>query len=126
MKKEELLAILDDVPNDTEIDFIVNDSNDNFEATCGLEEYKGMWELVFTLDEKYNVGAAKMYEKEVKELEETGGCAILTNGYLYVITDAVLEEGYMVNKYYPYCLEDGPFDGGLCTGSAQDAVEFLL
>ena len=68
-----------------------------------------------------------MYEKEVKELEETGRCAILANGYLYVITDAVMEEGgYLVDKYDPYDLEDGPFDGGLCTGTAKDAVEFLL
>ena len=67
-----------------------------------------------------------MYEKEAKELEETGSCAILHNGYLYVITDAVVEKGYMVDKYDPYDLEDDPFDGGLCTGEAQDAVEFLL
>ena len=67
-----------------------------------------------------------MHEKEARELEETGSCAILQGGYLYVITDAVMEEGYMVNKYDPYNLEDGPFDGGMCTGTAQDAVEFLL
>ena len=66
-----------------------------------------------------------MYEKEIRELEETGSCAILANGYLYVIRESDMEEGYMVDKYDPYDLED-PFDGGLCTGTAKDAVEFLL
>ena len=67
-----------------------------------------------------------MYEDETKELELTGSCAILHNGYLYIIKESDMEEGYMVDKYDPYDLEEGPFDGGLCTGSAQDAVEFLL
>ena len=75
-----------------------------------------------------------MYEKEVKELEETGSCAILQGGYLYVITDAVMEEGYNIDKHDPYDLEGGPFDGGLCEHdetvsdyqNALNAVNFLL
>ena len=61
-----------------------------------------------------------------KELEEKGQVAIVFNDYIYIIHDAVMEDGYMVNKYDPSDVESGPMDGGLCTGSAQDAVEFLL
>ena len=62
-----------------------------------------------------------------KTLEEKGEVAILFNGYLYIVYDSVQEDGYMVDKYDPFDLGgDNIMDGGLCTGSAQDAVEFLL
>ena len=61
-----------------------------------------------------------------EKLEKDGQVAILENGYLYVIYDAVIDEGYMVDKYDPFDLDEGIIDGGLCTGTAKDAVEFLL
>ena len=64
--------------------------------------------------------------KNAEELEEKGQVAILFKGFLYIVYDATMEEGYMVDKYDPFDLEEGIIDGGLCTGSAQDAVEFLL
>ncbi len=67
-----------------------------------------------------------MIEADVKTLEEKGQVAFLRDGVLYVIYDAVVEEGYMINLHDPFDLDDGqPYDGGFCTGTARDAVEFL-
>lgn len=65
-------------------------------------------------------------EKYAKELEDKGKVAILFNGFLYVVYDSISEDGYMVDKYDPFDIEEGIIDGGLCTGSPKDAVEFLL
>ncbi len=64
--------------------------------------------------------------KYEKELEEKGQVAILKDNYLYIIHDAIMEEGWMIDKYDVFDLEEGIIDGGLCTGSALDAVRFLL
>lgn len=61
-----------------------------------------------------------------EELIKNGQVAILHNGYLYIVRDAVMEDGYQVDKYDPFDLEEGVIDGGLCKGTAKDAVEFLL
>ncbi len=65
-------------------------------------------------------------EKHAQILEEKGQVAFILNNILYVIHDAIVEDGYMVNLHDPFDLDEGqPYDGGLCTGSARDAVEFL-
>ena len=66
------------------------------------------------------------YEKLAKELEKKGKIAILAQNYLYIIYDATIEDGYMIDKYDPFDIDEGIIDGGLYTGSAFDAVEFLL
>ena len=63
---------------------------------------------------------------DAQELEDDGQVAIFYNKYLYVIHWSDMNDGWYVDKFDPFDLEDGPIDGGLCTGSAQDAVEFLL
>ena len=52
----------------------------------------------------------------------------MDKGILFMIWD--VEDGWMLNKFKLDLFLDGDklesFDGGLCTGSAKDAVEFLL
>ena len=55
------------------------------------------------------------------------------NGLFYEIFESVSSEGYIVNVYSNNMKdEDGEYldvyelDGGLCTGSARDAIEFML
>ena len=61
------------------------------------------------------------------ELETKGRIAILSKDrdYLYVIYESVMEEGYMVDKYDVDDMNE-PMDGGLCTGTAEDALNFML
>ena len=54
------------------------------------------------------------------------------DGFFYEIFESA-ERGYVVNVYSSdekdedgEYLEEHNFDGGLCTGSARDAVEFML
>lgn len=54
------------------------------------------------------------------------------NNFYYEIFDSV-NGGYMVNIYSSvikdeegYYLEDNIVDGGLCTGSSKDAIEFMM
>lgn len=68
-----------------------------------------------------------MKKEYVEELEKTGQVAILFNGFLYVVYESMMEEGYQVNKYDPFDIELGVIDGGLCTGTAKETLEgFLL
>lgn len=68
----------------------------------------------------------KKIKRLAKELETTGSCAFMDKGMLFVIqyTDSCCG-GFMVDRYDPYDLDD-PEDGGMCTGSAKNAVEFML
>lgn len=65
-------------------------------------------------------------EENIKKLEETGRVAVVKDGYLYTIEESVMEDGYQVNKHDPFDDIEEVIDGGLCTGSASDALEFLL
>ena len=54
------------------------------------------------------------------------------NGFFYKIFESA-DTGYIVNVYssderdeYGEYLEEHNFDGGLCTGSTRDAIEFML
>ena len=54
------------------------------------------------------------------------------NGLYYEVFESA-ESGYVVNLYssdekdeYEQYLESNLVDGGLCTGSARDAIEFML
>ena len=79
------------------------------------------------LTETYTKRKTKMYEKEIEELEEERRTAVVIDGeYLYVIYESIQEEGYMVDKYDIHDDLSEPMDGGLCTGSAKDALEFML
>ena len=54
------------------------------------------------------------------------------NGFYYEVFESA-ERGYVVNLYssdekdeYEQYLESNLVDGGLCMGSARDAIEFML
>jgi len=53
------------------------------------------------------------------------------NGYFYEIFESA-DTGYIVNLYSDNAkdkdgyLDENIVDGGLCTGSARDAIEFML
>ena len=56
---------------------------------------------------------------------------LFNNLYYYVFVSA--DSGYIVNIYssnekdeYDYFLEENNVDGGLCTGSSKDAIEFMM
>ena len=66
-------------------------------------------------------------------LKNESGVEFQHNGLFYEIFESVSSEGYIVNVYSNNMKdEDGEYldayelDGGLCTGSARDAVEFML
>ena len=68
----------------------------------------------------------------VKTLEDNQEVEFSYNEFYYEIFKSV-ESGYIVNVYSSdekdedgYYLEENELDGGLCTGSARDAVEFML
>lgn len=65
-------------------------------------------------------------KKLAKELRSTDSCAFMSKGMLYVINYSPDNDGFMVDRHDPYDLSDDPEDGGLCTGSAKDAIEFML
>lgn len=53
--------------------------------------------------------------------------------FYYEIFESSQEQGYVVNIYSSgdkdkdgYYLKNNMIDGGLCTGSAKDAIEFML
>ena len=64
--------------------------------------------------------------KYVDELKNNGQVAFIHHKVLYVIYESIVEEGYMIDMYDPFNLSDDVIDGGLCTGSAEDAVEFMI
>ena len=70
----------------------------------------------------------KIINKLAKKLKTTGRIESVDKGILFMIWDA--EDGWMLNKFKLNLFIDGDrlesFDGGLCTGSAKDAVEFML
>ena len=70
----------------------------------------------------------KKAKKLAKKLKTTGRVEFMHKGILFMIWDA--EAGWMLNKFDLSLFIEGDrleaFDGGLCTGSAKDAVEFLL
>jgi len=54
-------------------------------------------------------------------------------GIYYEIFESTTADGYMVNLYLDneldadgYYLDDNSYDGGLCTGTALEAIEFML
>lgn len=69
----------------------------------------------------------------VKVLEETKEVDFAYNEFYYEIFHSGNVNGYFVNVYsddekdrYGDYLEENELDGGLCTGNARDAVEFML
>ena len=70
----------------------------------------------------------KKVKKLANRLKTTGRVEFMDKGILFMIWD--VEDGWMLNKFKLDLFLDGDrlesFDGGLCTGSARDAVEFLL
>ena len=69
-----------------------------------------------------------LIERYVKKLEEDHSVVFLHNEMVYVIQWSDSNEGWYIEIFDPYLLgmDLDSKDGGLCTGSAQDAVEFLL
>ena len=66
-------------------------------------------------------------KKLAETLQKDGRVAFMVGTTrLIVIEEAQMEEGWWTDIIDPYELADGAYDGGLCTGSALDAVEFLL
>lgn len=68
----------------------------------------------------------------VKTLEDTQEVEFSYNEFYYEIFESS-DIGYIVNVYSSDekdgdgdYLEENELDGGLCTGSARDAVEFML
>lgn len=65
-------------------------------------------------------------------LEHKGRAEFEYNGFYYEIFESA-DSGYIVNVYsddrkdgYGNCLDENIVDGGLCTGRARDAIEFML
>ena len=75
-----------------------------------------------------------MTNKELaKKLEQFGIVRFEHCGSYYEIFESTTSDGYMVNLYLDgelddegYYLEDNGYDGGLCTGTALEAIEFML
>jgi len=70
--------------------------------------------------------------KLTKTLKENKEVEFRHNGFYYEIFESV-ESGYIVNLYssdirdeYGSYLDEYLIDGGLCTGSAEDAIGFML
>ena len=68
----------------------------------------------------------------VKMLEDNQEVEFSYNEFYYEIFQSI-ESGYIINVYSSdekdgdgYYLEVNELDGGLCTGSARDAIEFML
>ncbi len=74
----------------------------------------------------------ELYEL-TRKLETEGSVEFIHNGLLFLIWESESEAGYVVDVFDPYILYESyndevpePLDGGLCTGSARDAIEFML
>ena len=80
-----------------------------------------------------------MTEQKLKELTEqlelTGSIVFIDKDFIYDIFISSNEYRYEINQYnltdilYLDQVLDmtiKPFDGGICTGSAKDAIEFML
>jgi len=83
-----------------------------------------------------NSSDGDMDESKIKAfadiLESAGTIEFIHNGFYYEIFESA-DTGYVVNVYsddardeYGEYLEEHIVDGGLCTGSAEDAVGFML
>ena len=76
-----------------------------------------------------------MFKREIAELEANQKVRFSTGGYLYDIWWSDCNDGWMINVYDEdddIFDEDGElddssaFDGGLCTGSAENAVLMFI
>ena len=79
----------------------------------------------------YDMGKIKIREY-ANMLENGETVEFVYNGFFYEIFESA-DSGYVVNVYldnekdeYGNYLDKHIIDGGLCTGSAKDAVEFML
>lgn len=66
-------------------------------------------------------------------LEENKAVEFVYNEFYYEVFESSSSDGYIVNVFsddekdeYGEYLEKNEVDGGLCSGSARDAVEFML
>ena len=62
-------------------------------------------------------------------LTERGSITFEEDGLVFEINES--EEGYMIDLFFPVHTTGNGFmckeiDGGICTGSALDAIEFML
>lgn len=64
-------------------------------------------------------------KKLAKELKKEYRVAFIAHEQLYVMWWSDTQDGWYIEVYNPFDLEE-PIDGGLCTGSAKDAIEFML
>ena len=68
----------------------------------------------------------------VKTLEENKTVHFSYNEYYFEIFESATDSGYVVNVYSSDEKEDNEYieanllDGGICTGSALDAIYFML
>ena len=75
-----------------------------------------------------------MKKSKVKKLAEKlykdGSISFVSKDRLIMVCESLSECGWMVDVYYLSEFINGDeltsYDGGLCTGCAKDAVEFML
>lgn len=62
------------------------------------------------------------------ELKKSGSVSFEHDGLSYCITESCQEDGYSVDVFNSGddIDVDEPIDGGLCTGSEKDAIEFMI
>ncbi len=73
-----------------------------------------------------------MIQELAKKLDNRDSVDFIHNGFYYEIFESA-EPGYIVNVYssnerdeYGEYLDKHIVDGGLCTGTAKNAIEFML
>ncbi|WP_294964134.1 hypothetical protein [Sulfurimonas sp.] len=69
----------------------------------------------------------------VKSLENVDVVEFVHSGFYYEIFESTCNDGFAVNVYssnekdeYGDYIDKYLIDGGLCTGSVKDAIEFML
>ena len=67
----------------------------------------------------------KKIKKLARRLHKNREVAFMTKGLLYRIWWSDGNGGWYIETYEPFSLCQEK-DGGLCTGSAKDAIEFML
>ena len=68
----------------------------------------------------------KRVKKLAKKLSKNSDVVFVYKDIVYVIQYSPDNSGWMIDLIDPYDIESSPYDGGLCTGSTKDAIEFML
>lgn len=94
-----------------------------------IENHSASQEIVNAMNEKY-------LELCTTTLEENKAVQFVYKGFFYDIFESACEIGWVVNVYPNakdkifdednQLIDEQQIDGGLCTGSAKDAIYFML